>query len=62
MARERRTELERELFAPICSEEELMTHARNIAEASPRVRTATVNRWGEAARLRYRTIVRSAGG
>ena len=59
---ERRAELERELFAPICSEEELMTHARNIAEASPRVRTATVNRWGEAARLRYRTIVRSAGG
>ena len=62
MAPERRAQLERELFAPICSEEELMTHARNIAEASPRVRTATVNRWGEAARLRYRTIVRSASG
>ena len=56
----KRSELETELFAPICSEEELMTHARNIMEKSPRVRTATVNRWGEIARQRYRAVRRTA--
>ncbi|HEV3085362.1 MAG TPA: ABC transporter substrate-binding protein, partial [Gemmataceae bacterium] len=52
----RRAEQEAILFAPICSEKELMTHARNIVEESPRVRTATVNRWGEIARQRYRAV------
>jgi hypothetical protein len=33
-----------------------MTHARNIMEESPRVRTAMVNRWGETARQRYRAV------
>ncbi|HEV3117022.1 MAG TPA: ABC transporter substrate-binding protein [Gemmataceae bacterium] len=56
----KRAELEAELFAPICSEDELMTHARNIMEKGPRVRTATVNRWGEIARQRYGAVRRAA--
>jgi ABC-type Fe3+ transport system substrate-binding protein len=52
--------LEEELFAPPCSAEELAAHARAIAEQGPRVRTATVNRWGETARRHYRDIRRRA--
>jgi ABC-type Fe3+ transport system substrate-binding protein len=57
---ERRQMLERALFLPICSQEQLMAHARRIAEESPRVRTARVNQWGELARQRYRILERSA--
>jgi ABC-type Fe3+ transport system substrate-binding protein len=55
-----RQPLEADLFAPPCRQEELMAHARAILEESPRVRTATINRWGEEARQRYRRIRRSA--
>jgi ABC-type Fe3+ transport system substrate-binding protein len=59
-SKEERARLEEELFSPPCSEKELMDHARNIVESSPRVRTLTVNRWGEEARQRYRRVRRSA--
>jgi ABC-type Fe3+ transport system substrate-binding protein len=44
------------LFTPPCSLAELEAHARSIRTESPRVRTERVNRWGEEARQRYRTI------
>jgi ABC-type Fe3+ transport system substrate-binding protein len=53
---EERQRLEAELFRPPCTEAELLTHAGQIVEDSPRVRTATVNRWGEEARQRYRRV------
>ena len=53
-----RQRLEEELFAPPCPEAELAAHARSIADDSPRVRTATVTRWGEEARQRYRRVRR----
>jgi ABC-type Fe3+ transport system substrate-binding protein len=53
---EDRRRLEEELFQPPCTEVELLTHARQIVEESPRVRTGTVNRWGEEARQRYRHV------
>jgi ABC-type Fe3+ transport system substrate-binding protein len=53
---EQRRRLEDELFRPPCTEAELLAHARQILEESPRVRTATVNRWGEEARRRYRGV------
>jgi ABC-type Fe3+ transport system substrate-binding protein len=51
-----RRRLEQELFRPPCSEAEVMGHAQNIIESSPRVRTLTVNRWGGEARQRYRRV------
>ncbi|HEV3257170.1 MAG TPA: extracellular solute-binding protein [Gemmataceae bacterium] len=60
--RQERQRLEDELFAPPCSEAELAAHARSIADDSPRVRTATVTRWGEEARERYRRVRRLASG
>jgi ABC-type Fe3+ transport system substrate-binding protein len=51
-----------ELFAPPCTEDELQLHARRSVEEGPRARTATVNRWGEEARARYRGIRRRASG
>jgi ABC-type Fe3+ transport system substrate-binding protein len=60
LADERRPGLEQELFAQFCTHEELMAHARSIVEESPRVRTATVNGWGERARQRYRHILNTA--
>jgi ABC-type Fe3+ transport system substrate-binding protein len=50
------------LFEPFCTEDELLVHARNILDAGPRVRTATVNRWGERARERYRAVQRTSRG
>lgn len=52
--------LEAELFAPPCTEAELSAHARHAAEAGPRTRTATINRWGEEARQRYHAVLRRA--
>jgi ABC-type Fe3+ transport system substrate-binding protein len=57
---EERALLEAELFRPPCIEAELKEHARRINEESPRVRTETVNRWGEEARQRYREVARLA--
>jgi hypothetical protein len=57
-----REELERQLFAPPCSLDELMAHARSIVEEGPRARTATINRWGEEARQRYRRVRQAARG
>jgi ABC-type Fe3+ transport system substrate-binding protein len=51
-----RQRLEGELFAPPCSESELREHARRVAAEGPRVRTLTLNRWGEEARQRYRAV------
>jgi hypothetical protein len=56
LSAEKRQELEKELFRPPCTEAELQTHSRQIREDSPRVRTATINRWGEEARQRYRNV------
>jgi iron(III) transport system substrate-binding protein len=55
-----RARLEAELFRLPCSEAEVKEHARRIVEESPRVRTETVNRWGEEARQRYREVARLA--
>jgi iron(III) transport system substrate-binding protein len=55
-------ELENELFRPPCTEAELMEHARHIVEDGPRVRNATINRWGEQARRRYGLVLRRARG
>jgi ABC-type Fe3+ transport system substrate-binding protein len=52
----RRERFEHQLFAPPCSADDLMSHARGIVEFGPRVRTGTVNRWGEEARRRYRQV------
>jgi ABC-type Fe3+ transport system substrate-binding protein len=57
---EERGRLEADLFRPPCTETELKEHARRINEESPRVRTETVNRWGEEARQRYREVARLA--
>jgi ABC-type Fe3+ transport system substrate-binding protein len=55
-----RERLERELFTTPITEEELKAHARNITAGNPRVRTATINRWGEQARKHYRDIRKHA--
>jgi ABC-type Fe3+ transport system substrate-binding protein len=55
-----RRDLEERLFAPPCTEAELMEHAGRIAGGNPRVRAETVNRWGEEARERYRDARRAA--
>jgi ABC-type Fe3+ transport system substrate-binding protein len=53
---EARRRLEGKLFAPPCTHEELLAHARATAEGGPRARTLTINRWGEEARQRYRGV------
>jgi iron(III) transport system substrate-binding protein len=58
---EKRT-LEEMLFQPPCTEAELMDHARHIVDDGPRVRNATINRWGEQARERYSAVRRRARG
>jgi ABC-type Fe3+ transport system substrate-binding protein len=60
LSEENRARLEGDLFRPPCTEAELKEHARRINEESPRVRTETVNRWGEEARQRYREVARLA--
>jgi hypothetical protein len=55
-----RPPLEAALFAPPCTLDELMKHARTLAEGHPHLRTATLNRWGEEARQRYRRVRRAA--
>jgi hypothetical protein len=60
LAPEQRRQLEVELFAPFCTEAELAVHAAQIVDQGPRVRTETVNRWGERARQRYLRIRRLA--
>jgi ABC-type Fe3+ transport system substrate-binding protein len=55
-----RRALERDLFAPPCTEQDLDRHARRILESGPRARTETVNVWGEEARQRYRNVRRRA--
>jgi ABC-type Fe3+ transport system substrate-binding protein len=57
---ERRSELERELFQPPCSERDLAEHGQRIREGSPRARNETVNGWGESARRRYGEVRRRA--
>jgi ABC-type Fe3+ transport system substrate-binding protein len=57
-----KTDLENELFRPPCTEAELMEHARHIISDGPRVRNATINRWGEQARQRYGHVLRRARG
>jgi len=60
LSAEERRRLEGELFQPPCSEADLREHARRIVEDGPRARLATVNRWGEEARARYRAVHRAA--
>jgi ABC-type Fe3+ transport system substrate-binding protein len=55
-----RQALEEQLFAPPCTEAELLEHAGRIAGGNPRLRAEAVNRWGEEARQRYRAIRRAA--
>jgi hypothetical protein len=57
-----KTDLENELFRPPYTEAELMEHARHIISDGPRVRNATINRWGEQARRRYGHVLRRARG
>jgi ABC-type Fe3+ transport system substrate-binding protein len=52
--------LERELFVPPCSEDDLRSFARTFAEGNPRERVATINHWGKEARQRYQAIRRRA--
>ena len=57
---EQRDLLEGELFQPPCTEAKLAQHTRRILQESPRLRTETVNRWGEASRRHYRDLARRA--
>jgi ABC-type Fe3+ transport system substrate-binding protein len=58
---EKRRALETELFAPFCTEAELLEHARRINEEGPRSRAEAVNRWGRQALERYDRVTRQAG-
>jgi iron(III) transport system substrate-binding protein len=60
MSAGRRQQLEAELFAPFCTEAELLEHARRIKEDGPRYRTEAVNAWGRAARERYQLVRKAA--
>ncbi len=52
--------LERTLFQPFCTEEELLAYARRIEREGPRCRVEMTNRWGDEARKRYRFVRQEA--
>jgi ABC-type Fe3+ transport system substrate-binding protein len=55
-----RQALEGRLFAPPCPEAELDEQGARVRAGDTRGRALTVNRWGEAARERYRAVRREA--
>lgn len=59
---ERRVQLAVDLFQPPVGEQELLTYSRRVAEEGARLRTLTINQWGEDARERYRRIRQAAAG